>query len=314
MRLLLSTIILWLCPALLYAGDADRISLGAFVSNPNGGIPTEAIGLLLNRMQKAIAADGFGDNTGLDRFAVVAKCDVLSKDIAPTTPPRISQKLEVSFMVVDIIENKLYESCEMTLSGIGVNETKAYSTAFQKISAQNKDFKDMLDRAKTKIVDYYTNSCPEIMTTAKTLAHNSEYDKAIFSLMSVPNVCADCFNQCQSLASTIYQQKIDDQCSRLLEQAKSRWASSSSAATAKEVAELLCQIDPRSTNFRQVEDFRNSVSAKLAADAQRQWEFEMKKYDDNQQFKRSIVDACRAVGVAFAQNFQIPQVNIFKRF
>lgn len=314
MKQLLFTTILWLCPILLYAGDAERIPLGAFVSNPNGEIPTEAANLLLNRMQKAIAADGFGDNDGLDRFAVVAKCDVLSKDIAPTTPPRVSQKLELSFIVVDIIENKIYESCEMTVSGIGTNETKAFGTAFQKVSPQNKDFKEMLSMAKTKIVDYYTNSCPAVMTTANTLAHNGEYDKAIFSLMSVPNVCADCFNQCQALASTIYQQKIDDQCSRLLEQAKSKWAASMTGTTAKEVAEIISQIDPRSTNFSQVESFRNSVSAKLAADAQRQWEFEMKKYDDNQQFKRSIVDACREVGVTFAKNFQIPQVNVFKRF
>lgn len=303
-----------LCSLNVLANDENHISLGAYVDNQNKEIPAEATNLLLNRIQKAIAAGGFGDNEGVDRFAIVAKCDVLSKDIAPTTPPRVSQKLEISLLVVDIIENKIYDSCELLVSGIGTNETKAFSAAFQKVSAQNKNIKEMLERAKVKIVDYYTNSCPEIITTSKTLASIGEFDKAIFTLMSVPNVCADCFNQCQSLATEFYQQKIDAESSRLLEQAKSKWAASKSTTSAKEVADIIGRIDPHSTNFSEVEVFRNSVSAKLAADAQRQWEFEMKKYDDNQQFKRSVVEACRAVGVTFAKNFQIPQINLLKRF
>ena len=41
------------------------------------------------------------------------------------------------------------------------------------------------------------------------------------------------------------------------------------------------------------------IENKLQADAKRDWDFQMKKYEDNQAFKRSIVDACQAIGVAF---------------
>lgn len=299
--------------SVLYAGETDAIALGSFVANEDSAIPTEAASLLQNRMQRIIAANGFADTQATGRFALVAKCDIIEKDIAPTTPPRISQKIELSFVVVDLIENKIYGGCDMTLSGIGTNETKTYSSAFQKVSTQNQQLNTLLSESKDKILSYYTNSCPQIMTEARTLASTGQYDKAIFSLMSVPPVCTECYNNCQQLASEIYQRKIDAECSRLLAQAKSKWAASQSDATAIEVAELISQIDPRAPGYPAVVEFRTSVSAKLAADAKLEWEFQMKKYDDNQQFKRSIVDACRSVGEIFAKNFQLPQINLFKR-
>lgn len=295
------------------AQENGVISLGTFVSGEMKAIPTESETFLVNRMKKIVAGNGYADNKPTGRFALVAACDILSKDIAPVTPPKISLKLEVSFYVVDLIDNKIFDSCDMTVSGIGTNETKAYNSAFQKIQTQNKLISGMLGRMKIEIQDYYTNSCPTIIREATTLADMGEYDKAIFSLISVPDICADCHIQCQKMASEVYHKKIDDQCSRLLEQAKARWAASPDASTAISIADLLGQIDQRSRNYRQVIDFRQSVSDKLSADAAREWAFHMQKYADNQQFKRSIVDACKAVGVTFAQNFKIPQINVLGR-
>lgn len=303
MKKLITSVFSFFVAIMAFGADNDYISLGAFVSDEHATIPTEAASILTNRMQRIIAANGFADDQASGRFALVAKCDVLEKYVAPTTPPRISQKLELSFVVVDLIQNKVYGSCDMTVSGIGANETKAYSTAFQKVSIQNQQLCNLLTRSKVKILDYYTTSCPQIQTEAKTLASTGQFDKAIFSLMSVPPVCSECYNSCQLLATEIYQQKTDTECKRLLEQAKSKWASSQSETTVTAVADIIGRIDPRYTGYSEVVEFRNSVSAKLAADAQRQWEFQMKKYEDDQRFKLSVVDACRTICEIFAKNF-----------
>lgn len=297
----------------LSAQENGVISLGTFVENNVGEIPSESVDFLTNRMKKAVAANGYADNRPTGRFALVATCDILSKDVAPTTPPKISIKLELSLFVVDLIDNKIFDSCDMTISGIGTNETKAYNAAFQKVQSQNANLSKMLSVAKDEILEYYTNSCPTIMRQATTLADMGEYDKAIFSLMSVPDICTDCQIQCQQLASTIYQKKIDAQCSELLEQAKAKWAASPNVSTAGEIAGIIGKINPKSSNFQDVEAFRKSISDKLSADAAREWAFQMQKYNDNQQFKMSIVEACRAVGVEFAKNFKIPQMNFFGR-
>lgn len=296
-----------------FADDKDYISLGYYISDEGTPIPIEAASLFEGKMKKVITASGYADNLATGRFALVAKCDILQKDVVPSTPPRISQKIVISFAVVDIIENNVYGCCDLTTSGIGTNETKAFSTAFQKVSAQNQELSNMLSDAKQKILNYYTYSCSQIETEATTLASIGQYDKAIFSLMSVPSVCTDCYKQCQILATKIYQQKINSECTSILERAKSIWATSPTETSAIKIGDMLLNIDPQAAGYNDVVKFRNAIASKLSADAMREWDFKLKKYNDNQQLKRSIVDACRSVGETFAKNFRLPQINFFKK-
>lgn len=312
MRIIVNLVFLLISLSVLADGN-EMLSLGAYVQSNSQSIPSEAVSVLESRMRRAIVADGMVDDNAAGRFALIAKCDILDKDVIPSTPPRISQKLEISFAVVDILEDKTYGYSYITVSGIGTNETKAYSSAFQKISIQNSQLKDLLTESKEKILEYYSTSCPQILSQAQTLARTNRFDEAIFSLMSVPAICSDCHNQCRELAVEIYQNKIDTQCQTLLEQMKNQWALSSSAESASKIVEILNKADPRSNNYSEVIAFRNSVAAKLAADKKREWDFQMKQYEDNMAFKNSIVDACKSIGEIFAQNFKIPQINFIKR-
>lgn len=299
-RILLLCIMAFYCFTVLFSqnlSDEIRISLNAVVSDEN--IPVEACRNLENRLKCAIAANGYADNGYIDRFVLAAKVDILSKDVVPSTPARISQKLDITFMVGDVIENKIYLTCTVSSAGIGTNETKAFISAFSKINPNHKELQAMLQEAREKIVTFYTDHCDEIVRNARTLAGVQKYDEAIFRLISVPNVCADCFQKCQSTASAIYSSKIDSEAVALLNQAKTEWMSHPDINGAQSVADIISQINPQAKNYDKVVAFRQEISSKLEADAKKEWDFQMKQYEDNQAFKRSIVDACKAIGVAF---------------
>ena len=108
--------------------------------------------------------------------------------------------------------------------------------------------------------------------------------------------------QCQQEAEIIYKQKIDSEAVTLLEKAKTVWAANQNEQGANEVADIISNINPKSANYAQVESLRNNVSAKLQADAKREWDFKMKEYNDNLAYKRSLVDAAKAIGVAWGRN------------
>jgi hypothetical protein len=290
------------------------IAMRAIVSNEDGGIPKESATYLQNIMQKVLVSDGFANNNETERFALIAKCDILSKDVVQSTPVRISQKMELSFIVVDLLENRLFESCTIYVSGIGTNETKAYQTAFQNISKSNNKLREMLGQAKDKIIEYYSSSCSEIMRTAQTMAATGDFNKGIYLLMSVPNVCSECFTQCQQLATSLYQAKIDNDCASLLEQAKNKWAADKSAGSATEIADILCRISPNATNYDSVVNFRESIETKLAADAKRDWTFKLQQYADQQAYKRSVLQACKDVSMEYAKNFKVYQYNKYILF
>ncbi len=227
--------------------DEGRISIQAVM--PDDVIPMEASKNLITRMQRMLVGNGYGDNGYVERFVLTAKVDVTSKDIVPSTPARVSEKMEVTFFVGDIVENKLYASCTVSLQGIGTNENKALISAFSKLNPNQKDFSEMLDTAKGKIVDFYTNHCAEEISKARTMASVGNYDEAISRMMAVPNVCADCYDKCQVAATSFYQQKIDAYGLQQLNKARNAWMKSQDAYGANEVAQYLNVISPYSSCY-----------------------------------------------------------------
>ena len=289
------------------ATDQSRISVKAIVVDDN--IPTEAELNLETKLQQALTTNGLGDNGYIERFVLTAKVNIISKDITPTTPPRISEKMEITFMVGDVRENKVYDSYTMTCSGIGTNETKAFISAFQKVKPQDKNLQAMLDNAKQKIVDYYTNGCRQIIQKAKTLAGFQKEDEAIAYLFSVPNINNECFSLCQSEAQSIYSKKITDEATVLLNQAKSLWVATQNIENAINVVAILNKINPQAKNYNEAERLRQAIAnkvsetyAKQEAEKQKQWDFQMKQYEDNLKLKQENIKASRDIAVAYYRN------------
>ena len=277
--------------------DEQLISIKALIWNED--IPLEARRNLETRLQRALTLNGFADNDLMGRFVLVAKVNVLAKDIMPITPMRISQKLEITFMVGDVVENKLYETSSIVLSGIGINETKAFVSAFSKINPQQEELRNVLYKAKTKIVLFYIKHCDEVLSRANTLANMQKYDEGISLLLSVPNVCSDCYNKCQENAIKIYKYKVDKEGHMLLNRAKNEWARESNSVGAHRALLLINQISPHSSAYGEIKKLQDEISQKLQADEQKEWDFQVQKYQDNQVFKRNIVDAVKAIGVAW---------------
>ena len=133
----------------------QNISINAQVVDEK--IPEEAARQLETKLQSALTANGYADNGYIERFVLTAKVDITQKDITPTTPSRISEKMDITLMVGDVVENKIYATVTLQSAGIGINENKAFISAFCSIMGDNPKIQQMLSEAKEKIMDYYTN-------------------------------------------------------------------------------------------------------------------------------------------------------------
>ena len=69
--------------------DASRVSINALIADEN--IPEEAVRNLENKLKRTLTINGITDNGYAERFVLTAKVDIISKDIVPTIPARISQ-------------------------------------------------------------------------------------------------------------------------------------------------------------------------------------------------------------------------------
>ncbi len=85
-----ATIILFLlCLLTTFKIQADEANEGKISYCPvvkGDGIPNQAVKSLIAKMEQVIAKNGFGASNSAVRFVMLAKCNVIEKDVAPTTP------------------------------------------------------------------------------------------------------------------------------------------------------------------------------------------------------------------------------------
>ena len=261
------------------AQENDRIYISVYQPDKDE-ITSEASKHLTNKMKNLILAHGISDEDDNNRFVITSKILVTTKDIVPSTPQRISEKIEFTFMIGDVIENKVFESVSISTVGVDINETKAMINEIKKINIKNSQFESFISNAKKKIESYYTERCNQILTQARQSAANRDFDNAIYQLMQVPSIC-DCAEECQNLEIELYQQRIDLNAEQLLNQAQSIWASSPTIDGASRAAEIIKQIPSGSSSQPKVELLISDIESKLKEDQRKEWAFKIQKYKDN---------------------------------
>lgn len=178
----------------------------------------------------------------------------------------------------------------------------------------------MLADAYDKISAFYSANCNTIIAKAETDAGLGNFDKAIASLMDVPDICSQCFDNAQQKLAEIYQRKIDAEGVTLLSKAKSEWSASPDSNGAKGVLAYLGQIDPSSVSYPHKKKFEQEIVAKLSADEQRKWEENRRRYNEELKLRRknqqnshqrqmATIAACRSVAEKWAENQ--PQTKIY---
>lgn len=312
------------------AQDYGRIAINVVVPQlPN--VPEEARAALETKMQQVATQYGLASNGLTDRFMMTAKVNVTSKDVTPTTPVKISQKMEVTMFIGDVVDNKVYESVVFTVNGIGQSEEKSMIQAFNQIKLGNPKLKAFIENGERKISEYYTNNCQFILTEANTLASQQKYDAAIAKLMAVPEVCAECYEKCMEKAIEVYRMKIGNEGDALVQQARSAWLAKRDYESASDALTILAKVNPQSTaqekaralvneinkHLRGVEAARAKAAKEAAEKAeareQRDWDFKVKQYEDNLEMarqrqadatalQREQITAAREVGVAYGKN------------
>ena len=109
-RLLTILLTIVLCSTICRSQTNEgQISIYAIVVNEE--LPQEAVQNLTNRLSRAIATNGYGAIDSIERFVLVASISVTGNDVVPTTPAKVSKKMDVTLMVGDVIENKTFGSC-----------------------------------------------------------------------------------------------------------------------------------------------------------------------------------------------------------
>ena len=275
--------------------DMGRVALAAFVPDQAEGIPQSASQSLQNKMQQIAVQNGIGGAGSNPRFFIVPMVNVISKEIIPGPPQMFALNLDITFYIVDAASKSIFSQTTISVKGVGQTEDKAYIKGLQNVNVKAGQFKGFVETGKNKIIEFYNSQCDVIMKGAQALAGQKKYEEALFNLLSVPDVCRECFDKCMDLSVDIYKQYANYKCTEYMAGAKAAWA----AMNTDKAAEFLGKITPDMECYPQAVQLVDEIKQKQLADGANVWTFKMKQYDDSVDKEKMMIQAGKDVAVAW---------------
>lgn len=233
--------------------------------------------LLINKLQQIATQNGMAGAGFDDRFIITAHLHPISAEKTATIPSKSAVKLSVALYIGDGFDGTLFSSMETELKGVGKDDTQAYMNAVRRLSPTNVEVQAFVKKGCDRIVAYYDNISPSIISRAKALAKSSKHDEAIVALLAIPS-SSKSFEQAQSLIAEYGKPALENRNLELINQARATWSASPTESGASQARQLLCGINYPSINVqRQARELTSEMSAHLKQEQKHQWELLMQE-------------------------------------
>ena len=271
----------------LFIDEAGQVALGTTIANATSAKNLVLIGDQMQLSQPMRAKhEGYAKMSSLDFVLEGNDTIPTDKGVFLNITRRLNNK------ICNYISSSFYDS---RLTSDPIAETRSVNLKLDPIkdeglfyvpiehtgcSQRSDEEADLIENGKNKIIEYYNTQCDFILKDAQTLVNQSKYDEAIYKLSLVPDVCQECYYKCLDTLSSIYQQKIDNDCQQKMTQAKAAWAGKLNGEGAGEAADIIATINPQANCQNEIKALTTQINNKLSADAKARWDFKMKQYDD----------------------------------
>ena len=239
---------------------------------------------------KGLAATGYNNN-----FVIYPKFAIYETSIVESGMQDITiSNCELSLFIKQVDNNVIFATISKPLKGNGKDKQISITNAISKININDIEFQSFIDNGKAKIIAYYESKCGDIITKSESLVKMQDYEQALGLLMSVPEEVS-CYSKVQEKSIEAYKAYQSQKCIEQLQQAKTLLASN----RYNEALNTLSYIDPSTPCFKESQTLMNDAASKVDAEEKKQWDFKMKKNNDNVALEKERINAVKDIAVAY---------------
>ena len=239
--------------------------------------------LITARLNAAVAVVGFGGDGANPRFVIGPDINLLSKNVTSSAPTKYANTYEVTLIAAEVVSVTIFASYTFLIKGVGDSPAKAFINGFRDYSFNNKQFFDFLKQAQDKILNYYEKNCDAFLSQAESEAKMRNYDAAYTILNNIPAEATKCFQTATANKSKYFQMSLNTNCDKLLSSMKAELGKANDPSASGFNAEAMAfyaLIDKQSSCYGEAEKTYQAYLKKLNPKAKRDWDFSMKKYQD----------------------------------
>ena len=197
--------------------DTQRIAIKPYFLKSK--FDSKSGNLLLSKMNKLLSKEGL--SSYYSRYIMWPRVDVLSQEPTATAPVKYVTELDVTFYIADNVTKTVYNEVSYNVKGVDRKEEKSYFKALKKIKSTSSESIEFINDAKSRIIEFYNSKCEFILKDVESMAKRKDFDKAIYTATSIPEICKSCYFKGQDMAIKIYNQKMENDCMSLIAKAKS---------------------------------------------------------------------------------------------
>lgn len=269
-----------LCYSTFYSQGQDVLSAKDMVAVtpvvPEGlDLPDYAKKALGHKLTQIATQNGFGSISG--EIALTANVITTDKQVTGTVPAQYVVSLEVSLIIVNVLEGTIINEIAVQLKGIDKSENRAIIMAFNNLNPRSPAIRNFMNQCRKKIIDYYTTRIPALTAKAKSLTERGEYEEALAVLASIPE-SVDAYPAIADQMVAIYLKKIDKEGAAFLQNAKAKLAQQDAEGALDE----LIRIDPSSNHFTKAAEMIETIKQKADEKEKAELEQQMQQLEAEQ--------------------------------
>lgn len=305
MKKILNTLCIVLWAIGVQAADAAYFPISVRIADVAEPFPSAGAIQLTNKLNMVLTQQGIASLDENGQFALTAFVVPQTKTILPGPPTQYIEEMEVTFYVVDGVNQLVFASTSQIVKAIGTTEGRCYMDAIKKINPSSPEMKKFIDAGIQKIVAYYDAEAERIFNEVKIKAEMHEYEAALAQVTTFPSQSRRYKEACQ-LTLEVFKQYQDYVCSSNLQKARSEWAQEQNAFGAEAAGHYIEQIYPDAACYKEAQALYKEIHDKVLAD----WKFEMKQYQDGVDLESQRIEAARQVGIEYGKHQPQQKFNV----
>jgi hypothetical protein len=278
------------------SNDIGKIALSVVMPDNIKGLNTSHLSKLETKISQIVIASGLAASSYNNNFVVYPKFAIYETNVVEGGMQNITViTSELSLFIKQVDNNIMFSTISKSLKGSGNSKELAITNAISKIPTNDPDFKTFIETGKNKIIKFYETKCEDIIKKSDGFVKMQKFEEALGLLMTVPEEVSSCYNQIQDKSIAAYKAYQTEKCSALIQKAKTTLASNDFVGALN----ILAYIDPSATCFKESQTIAKTAEAKVTAEEKKQWDFQMKQYNDEVSLEKQRINAIKDIAVSY---------------
>jgi len=275
--------------------NAEWLNIGLVMPTSYDGLDDAQLSKVETKIMGILANNGVSSQGVCNGIVLYPKFEIYDESEVNTGMQNLTVvDITLSLFIKQADDNAIFSQTSKQIRGSGKNRDQALNSAINAIKSNDPKWAEFIGKAKKEMIQYYDRMCASLLSQADQLSKTGQVAQAISMLFNIPKEVG-CYEQARSRSIALYKQYINENCSRLMLEAKG-YLANNDYASAMNVVE---QIDPNSSCFKETDKLISTAAKEVDNEHLRRWDLLKKSYGDLIELEKHRIGAIRDVAVAY---------------